>query len=229
MEPDRQQQFDLIVLGGGPGGSTVATLVAQQGHRVLLLERATFPRHQIGESLLPTTIHGICRLLGVREELAQQNFPKKLGVSFLWGKSAEPWSFIFEDSPVLRRLGFNHAYQVERARFDEILLRNAQRKGVDVRENHTAHDIVYEDGRFRGVCFTDASGHEHTALARHVVDASGHRGAFVSRVGERVYSEFFRNIAVYGYFEGGKRFPPPSGRQCSLRHIPIRVGMVYTT
>ena len=60
-----EENFDVIVIGGGPGGSSAATFVAMQGHRVLLLERETFPRHQIGESLLPVTIHGICKMLGV--------------------------------------------------------------------------------------------------------------------------------------------------------------------
>lgn len=225
MKADRQEQFDVIVLGGGPGGSTVSTLVAQQGHRVLLLEREKFPRHQLGESLLPTTTQGICRMLGVTEELAQANFTKKLGGSFLWGKRPEPWSFIFADAPALRRLGFSHAYQVERAKFDEILLQNARRKGVDVRERHIALEMVHEEDRFRGVRFVDESGCERVALARYVVDASGHRGTFFSRVGERVYSDFFQNVAVYGYFHDGKRLPPP--RQGNILSATFKYGWIW--
>src|SRR5262245_62251203 len=103
--------YDVIVIGGGPGGSTVAGLTAMQGHRVLLLDRDTFPRHQIGESLLPATVHGVCAMLGLTEELAKANFPRKRGGTFRWGKSQVPWTFTFAkntDAPG----GF--AYQVER-------------------------------------------------------------------------------------------------------------------
>jgi len=167
-----QDSFDVIVVGGGPSGSTVSTLVAKQGHRVLLLERERFPRHQIGESLLPATIHFICPLLGVEEEIANAGFPKKLGGVLRWGKSAKPWSFSFGATPALS--GPNaYAYQVRRADFDDILLKNAKKRGVDVREQHTVRGLIQEDGRVVGVRFTDAEGSERTARARYVVDASG--------------------------------------------------------
>lgn len=201
--------FDVIVMGGGPGGTTAATLVALQGHRVLLLEKERFPRHQIGESLLPTTIHGICGMLGARNEVMRAGFTKKLGGSFLWGSNPQPWNFSFGQSPSLTALGLTHAYQVERARFDEILLRNASRRGVDVRESHTAVSILTENERACGVSFIDDQGHERTARSHFIVDASGHRGGFHAETGERIYSEFFRNVAVYAYFEGAMRLPPP--------------------
>src|SRR5205823_8419373 len=97
--PQGTSDFDLIVIGGGPAGSTLASLTAMQGHRVLLLEREAFPRHQIGESLLPATVHGICRLLGVFEELERQNFPVKRGGTFRWGKKTGPWTFTFSQNP----------------------------------------------------------------------------------------------------------------------------------
>ena len=115
---------DLVVLGGGPGGSTLASFVAMKGHRVLLLEEAKFPRHQIGESLLPATIHGICAMLGLSQEIAEAGFPRKRGGTFRWGKSPEPWTFAFTKNPADP---FGFAYQVERDRFDEMLLRNAGR------------------------------------------------------------------------------------------------------
>ena len=68
MSSGNVDEFDVVVVGGGPGGSTLASLVAMQGHRVCILEKETFPRYQIGESLLPSTVHGICRLLGVADE-----------------------------------------------------------------------------------------------------------------------------------------------------------------
>src|SRR5262245_12544666 len=76
------ERFDVIVVGGGPAGATAATFVAMQGHRVLLIERQTFPIYKIGESLLPSTIHGICSMLGVSDEIKAANFVRKLGGTF---------------------------------------------------------------------------------------------------------------------------------------------------
>src|SRR6185369_1838104 len=144
------EAYDLIVLGGGPAGSSLATFVAMQGHRVLLLERESFPRHQIGESLLPATVHGICPLLGVSEQIATAGFPRKRGGTFRWGKNPEPWTFTFAKRDNDPR---GYAYQVERSKFDLILLDNARAKGVDVRERHAVNDLLMEDGRVVGVRF----------------------------------------------------------------------------
>lgn len=200
--------FDVIVIGGGPAGSTVSSLIAMQGHRVLLLEREEFPRHQIGESLLPATVHGICGLLGLGAQLEAAGFPRKRGGTFLWGKNPVPWTFSFSkntDAPG------GYAYQVERAKFDKILLDCARQKGVDVRERHCAQKILLESGRAVGVHFTDDRKVDCTAHARFVVDAGGFRSQQHNRcVGERVYSKFFQNVALYAYFENGKRLPPPN-------------------
>ncbi|MEV8633924.1 tryptophan 7-halogenase [Streptosporangium sp. NPDC051023] len=200
---------DVVVVGGGPGGSTAATLIARRGHRVVLLEKETFPRYQIGESLLPATVHGICRLLGVSDEMEKAGFTVKRGGSFRWGVNPEPWNFLFAISPELTG-PTSFAYQVERMKFDHILLRNAARHGVDVRENATVVDVTASGDRVTGVRYTDADGTEHTVEARWVVDASGNRSRIWKGVGgERHYSEFFQNIALFGYFEGGKRLPGP--------------------
>lgn len=84
--------YDLVVVGGGPAGSTAATAVALRGHRVLLLERETFPRYQIGESLLPATVHGLCRILGVADEVARAGFTLKRGGTLRWGRALSPGS-----------------------------------------------------------------------------------------------------------------------------------------
>jgi FAD-dependent halogenase len=202
--------YDLVVIGGGPAGSTVSALVAAQGHRVLLLERERFPRHQIGESLLPATVHGVCKLLGVDQELERANFVVKRGGVFRWGKRSEPWTFEWSHHPMLQGCSADWAYQVERAKFDEILLRNAERKGVVVREEaQVSSTLEAADGRVAGVRYRETGGDEKTVSARFVVDASGHTSPVAGRVGERVYSKFFQNVAMYGYFEGGKRSAPP--------------------
>ncbi|WP_204080520.1 tryptophan 7-halogenase [Mycobacterium riyadhense] len=204
------EEFDVIVVGGGPAGSTLAALTAMQSHRVLVLEKEFFPRYQIGESLLPSTIHGVCRLTGVADELAKANFPRKQGGTFKWGASPEPWAFSFSASP--RMAGpTSFAYQVERSKFDEILLNNARRVGAKVREGCVVTDVITADGRVLGVRYTNGDGSPREARARFVIDASGNKSRLYQRVGgTRRYSEFFRNLALFGYFEGGKRMPEPN-------------------
>ncbi|MFC9257365.1 tryptophan 7-halogenase [Amycolatopsis thailandensis] len=211
MSTARHEEFDVAVVGGGPAGSTLASLVAMRGHRVLLLEKETFPRYQIGESLLPSTIHGICHLLGVDEEIAEAGFLRKRGGTFRWGANPTPWNFAFSVSPKVAG-PTSFAYQVERSKFDKILLDNSARKGVDVRQNRTVTDVVEgEDGRVRGLRYNDPDGTEHEVSARYVVDASGNTGRLHKRVGgSRKYSDFFRSLALFGYFENGKRLPAPN-------------------
>lgn len=210
MSTQIDHEFDVVVVGGGPCGSTVSTLVAQQGHRVLLLEKEKFPRYQIGESLLPATIHGVCKLLGVSEELAAAGFPIKRGGSFRWGNNPEPWEFSFSLSPKFVD-GASTAYQVERMKFDQILLENARRKGVEVREESSVLNVIEDGGRVSGVQYTDTDGVTHLVRAKYVVDASGNKSRIHSRIGgRRHYSEFFRNLALFGYFKGGKRMPSPN-------------------
>lgn len=204
------EEFDLIVVGGGPGGSAVATLVAMQNHRVLLLERERFPRHQIGESLLPSTIHGICTMLGLKHELERAGFVKKYGGTFRWGKNPAPWTIKFGMFRGAVAGPNTYAYQVERSKFDKLLLDNARCKGVDVREGHKVTDVLTEQGRVTGVRFVDEAGSERTASAQYVADASGHQSLVSKHVGERVFSKFFQNVALYCYYENGKRLPPPS-------------------
>jgi halogenation protein CepH len=202
------EDFDVVVIGGGPGGSTAATVLAMQNHRVLLLERDKFPRYQIGESLLPATIHGVCKILGLSEELKKAGFVRKLGGTFRWGTNPEPWTFAFSTaSAISAPKAF--AYQVERSKFDELLLRNASHNGVDVREQHSVKELVFENGRACGVDFVDAEGNARRATARYVVDASGHQSHVYQKVGERIYSNFFQNLALFGYYENGGRFPAP--------------------
>ncbi|HWS54857.1 MAG TPA: tryptophan 7-halogenase [Pyrinomonadaceae bacterium] len=202
------EDFDVVVIGGGPGGSTASTVLAMQNHRVLLLEREKFPRYQIGESLLPATIHGVCKILGLSEELKKAGFVRKLGGTFRWGTNPEPWTFAFSTAASISAPKA-YAYQVERAKFDHLLLKNAAHKGVDVREGHSVRGLLFEDGRACGVEFADADGNVGTAAARYVVDASGHQSRVYQHVGERIYSNFFQNLALFGYYENGGRFPPP--------------------
>ena len=204
------EETDVVVVGGGPGGSTLATLVAMRGHRVVLLEKEKFPRWQIGESLLPSTVHGVCRLTGVADQLAKAGFTKKRGGTQRWGANPEPWTFAFSVSPKMAG-ETSYAYQVERSKFDQILLDHARHMGVEVREEHAVTDVIEEEDRVCGVSYTGADGNQGVIRARYVVDASGNRSRIYQRTGAaRQYSEFFRSLALISYWEGGKRLPEPN-------------------
>ncbi|WIM94382.1 tryptophan 7-halogenase [Actinoplanes oblitus] len=209
---EKSKEFDVVVVGGGPAGSTLAALVAKQGNSVLVLEKEFFPRYQIGESLLPSTIHGICRLTGAADELAKAGFPLKRGGTFRWGASEEPWAFDFATSPKMAG-PTSTAYQVERSKFDKILLDNARRQGAEVQEGCSVADVIEDGDRVTGVRYTDDAGVPHEVSAKFVVDASGNKSRLFNKVGgKREYSEFFRSLALFGYFENGKRLPQPNRR-----------------
>lgn len=203
------KNYDVIVIGGGPGGSTVASFIAMQKNKVLLLERESFPRHQIGESLLPATVHGICTLLQIRDKVLNAGFVVKPGASFIWGRNPEMWGFKFRrTSAVPEQLGYS--LQVERSKFDALLLESAREKGVEVRTKCSVQDVLQnDDGVVYGVRFIDETGSECSASARFVIDASGNTSRTHKLAGERVYSRFFQNIAIYAYFLNGKRLPSP--------------------
>jgi FAD-dependent halogenase len=210
MSSESIEKSDIVVVGGGPGGSTLASLVAMQGHRVVLLEKEKFPRYQIGESLLPATVRGVCHLTGVADKLDQAGFVRKRGGTFRWGANPEPWTFSFSVSPKMNSSA-SYAYQVERSRFDKILLDHAAQLGTDVRENCSVSDVIGDSERVRGVKYLDADGQEHQILARYVVDASGNKSRIYKHAGgSRRYSNFFRSLALFGYYEGGKRLAPPN-------------------
>src|SRR3954452_10572039 len=133
--------IDVLVIGGGPGGSTAATLLARKGFSVTLLERERFPRFQIGESLLPYNNDLFARL-GVTDQLAAGEFHPKYGAEFLTGDGEIRVRFHF-DSNLEER--YHRSFQVERAEFDHLLLRNAATHGVEVREGTGVASIDLDD------------------------------------------------------------------------------------
>jgi flavin-dependent dehydrogenase len=203
------EHLDVIVIGGGPAGSTVSAFLNKMGHRVLLLERDVFPRHHIGESMIAATID-ILAEIGLEEKLAAANFPVKSGGCFLWGQSEEPWCIRFEEIP-----GRPTSYQVKRSVFDKLLLDHAAENGVDVRQGHRVTDVLMEDGRVTGVKFNDPDGTEHTATARYTVDASGLAAVIANRVSRRVPVEELKNMCLYGYWKG--EHPAPAGLGGQIR------------
>ena len=129
LETGNGLQFDVAVIGGGPAGSSTATALARRGRRVLLLERDRFPRFHIGESQLPW-INGVLDELGVHDTIAKAGFVEKWGASF-WEIDGSPASYV--DFTAAVETPVPQTFQVPRARWDELLLRHAERSGVIVR------------------------------------------------------------------------------------------------
>jgi halogenation protein CepH len=192
---------DVVVVGGGPAGSVVSTLLADAGHRVTVLERERFPRYHIGESLLSATLP-ILDAIGATPIVERHGFLRKPGGTFQWGRQHEPWSFWFREDPG----GRPYAFQVVRSEFDKLLLDNARDHGADVREEHAVSSID-TSGPSPVVRARSRDGRELTFSPRFVVDASG-QTALVGRAQDlRRYNEFFKNLAVFGYFRGAERLP----------------------
>ncbi len=210
-----QPATDVVVIGGGPAGSSAATMLARQGWNVVLLERERFPRDHVGESLLPASIP-ILEELGVLPQVEAQGFLKKWGATMVWGREKEPWSWFFGETN--RR--YPHSYQVWRPTFDQLLLRNASASGVEVREGWRAVEVLLKschvtmqagaEGRCVTLRCVDASGLEQELSTRFVVDASGQNGLLGRQLDLRRWDESFRNLAVYSYYGGSERLPPPA-------------------
>ncbi len=197
----------IVVIGGGPAGACASALLARMGLDVVLLERERFPRAHVGESLLPGSIP-ILESLGVMEEVREAGFTVKPGATMIWGTDREPWSWYFKETHATHP----HSYQVWRPEFDAILLNNARRSGVEVREGWQVTRVVLDDdgGASAVRCrATDGSSEEIELPAGYVVDASGQSGVLARQLGLREWDDFFRNLAVYGYYKGGVRLPEP--------------------
>ena len=194
-------QFDVIVIGGGPAGSATAGLLAMEGRKVLLLEREKYPRYHIGESLISAVWPTLDRL-GLRDGVAALGSPRKYGGTVRWGKGGERWDFAFRDAGP-----YEYAYQVERARFDALMLTRARELGAAVIEEATATEPVSARGRIGGVRYTLRSEDGvQEAHARIVVDASGQRRWLGSRFELVKWHEDLRNLAIWSYFQDAKHY-----------------------
>jgi flavin-dependent dehydrogenase len=188
---------DVIVIGGGPAGSTAATLLARRGLRVTLLERERFPRFQIGESLLPYS-NDLFERLGLTADLIEGDYFPKYGAYFVTGDGRIGYRFRFD-----RRLSdpYRRSFQVRRSEFDHLLLRNAERSGVEVRQEAAVSDVDLADPA--GAIVTTAAGERIDA--RFVVDASGHASVVGNRGGSRMEVESLRKIAFFAHYRNVPR------------------------
>jgi flavin-dependent dehydrogenase len=192
---------DVVVIGGGPAGATVSTLIAQQGHRVRLFERERFPRFHIGESLIPET-YWVLQRLNMLPKMQSSHFVKKYSVQFVNSQGRESAPFYFWDN---KPHECSQTWQVVRSEFDQMMLDNAREHGVDVLEGTRVHDVLFEGDRAVGVKIKSGDGPFEEVRARVVVDASGQNGLLMNRLGLRVWDPILNKGAIWTYWTGAQR------------------------
>lgn len=188
-------QHDAIVIGCGPGGSSVSTFLALAGKRVLTLEKEVFPRFHIGESLLPCN-HTIFRAMGVLPKLQEAGFLRKLAARFELANDSIGTSIVFGEGRFNRE---PEAIHVERSRFDHVLLKHARARGADVREGWTVHKFLSDaDGVSVEARSPDNRGHSFRAA--FLIDASGRGNLTGNQEALRVIHPRHKKVAVFGQF-----------------------------
>ncbi len=211
-----QPEYDCLVMGGGPAGSTTAALVAEAGYRTLLVERTAMPRASVGESLMPET-YWIFKRLGVLNKMQASRFPHKVGVQFVGssGKESAPFFFRSHDPRAC-----SQTWHVDRAEFDWMLLQNAIAKGAECRDRTRALNVVMEDDRAVGVKLQGKSPGDPSRLikARMVVDATGQKTLLGNQLGLRRMNPDLRKVAIWGHFRGAARDETGGGVKTVILH-----------
>jgi flavin-dependent dehydrogenase len=214
------ESYDVAIIGGGPAGSTVATMLSRAGRRVVVFEKEKFPRFHVGESLLPYSLP-IFERLGVHEKIRAHGFQEKYG-AFFWN----------EATGGTRPVDFGNAedgrhpmaYQVKRAEFDQILLSHSESAGAHVRYQTRVEEVLFEKGRAVGVRARPATGPAEEVRARAIVDASGQDALLSRRLGTRKFDAKLKRAALFAHYE---RVPRPAGKQAGDILLPVEDGVWY--
>jgi flavin-dependent dehydrogenase len=188
----------ILVVGGGPAGSTTATLLAREGFDVTLVEREVFPRYHIGESLLPSCLE-ILDMTGAREKIEAYGFQRKGGGYFSWGKD----SWVLDFAP----LRYPYSFQVMRSEFDQLLLEHAKSQGVKVFEGTEIRSLSFDGDRPRSATWSQVGRSDIGEISfDYLVDASGRAGIMAMHyLKNRHYHNAFQNVAIWGYWGGAGR------------------------
>lgn len=192
--------YDVIIIGGGPTGSTVASLMAEKGHKVLVLEKEKFPREHIGESLIPASYFTLKRL-GVLEELGKIS-PRKPGVNFVdsAGEIQTLWCF----KNVVKNESYL-SFHVKRSLFDEMLLNNSRKKGAEVQEEMTVRNVTTDkpDGTVEVVA-ESKTGSKTTFIGKFLIDASGLSTFMAGKMGKKIPFNDLDRVAVWSHWSNVK-------------------------
>ena len=199
--------FDVIVMGGGPAGSSVAGILAREGRQVILFEKEVFPRHHIGESLMTDT-YWTFRRLGLLEKLKESPFVRKYSVQFAnpAGKESRPFYFfesVHHESAV--------TWQVTRAQFDHMLINHAAEQGAVVHQGVLVKQVLFEGDRAVGVEVQMQDGTREKFFANVVVDATGQTAMLSNKFRWRVRDPKLKKAVLYSYFKGAHREPDLNG------------------
>ena len=199
--------YDVIVMGGGPAGSSVASMLAREGRQVILFEKEVFPRHHIGESLMTDT-YWTFRRMGLLEKLRDSPFVRKYSVQFAnaAGKESRPFYFfeaVHHESAV--------TWQVTRAKFDELLINHAADQGAVVHQGVLVKQVLFEGDRAVGVEVQMPDGTREQFFAKVIVDATGQMAMLSNKFRWRVRDPKLKKAVLYSYWKGAHREPDLNG------------------